>query len=258
MRKFLIILFLFFNILFANEIFDHQRDFALRNLGINTTAIKGDMTITGAPIMCVNNGSGSCDWNYNGYLYNASGLFLHDDPSITKNSSGAYLTIPKGAFIVWAGLYWQGHKWNQENRLTEDDFNVFKQNIDKVVFETPDGVKHNITADQTDYYGFLDNTRRELQGERIFYSCFKDVTDLVRDYNGTQYFVVGDIDVSDGEDVYIGDPLENWSGVKYGPWGGWSLVVIYQYPNTKKYSDIPYKNIAIYDGFKKLIPPLYD
>ncbi len=253
MKRIIFIFLIFSNFVLANnnEIFDHQREFSAR---ITETAIKGDMNVTGASIMCVNNGSGSCDWTYNGYLYNASGLFLQDDPSITKNSSGAYLEIPEGASIVWAGLYWQGHKWNQESGLNESNFNAFKQNIDKVVFETPDGVKHNITADQTDYYGFLDNTRGEYQGERIFYSCFKDVTDLVRNYQGRQYFVVGDMDVSDGNDQWIGDPLENWSEIIYGPWGGWSLVVIYQYSDSDEYNNIPYKNIAIFDGFKKLIP----
>jgi len=252
MKRILLILFLLFNLMFANQIFDNQREFNLRK---SETAIKGDMNVTGASIMCVNDGSGNCNWNYNGYLYDASGLFLHDDPSITKNSSGAYLTIPNdnNVTIVWAGLYWQGHKWNKESGLTNSDFDTFKQNIDKVVFETPDGVKHNIIADQTDYYGFIDN-----DGERIFYSCFKNVTDLVKNYQGRQYFVVGNMDVSDGYDQWIGDPLTDWSQTIYGPWGGWSLVVIYQYPNTKEYSDIPYKNIAIYDGFRKLIPELYE
>jgi len=251
MKKILIFVFVLIQCLHANQIYDNERDFTKR-FSINK---RSDLSFTGASIMCVDNGNNKCNWNYKGYLYNATGLMLKDDKSFSLNSSTAILNLPGDSKIVWAGLYWQGHIWMAKRKFhhpTESEYQNMIKDYNKVVFKTPDGVKHALTADQCDSFAFIDNDYFTWNnGARMFYSCFKDVTDLVKGFKSiTQKYTVGEIKATSGKDVGIGDPLMNWGGIIYGPWGGWNLVIVYQNKNKS------FKNVSVFDGFKKLIPQL--
>ncbi len=231
-----------------------MRDFSLR-FGGSDTNIVGDFTFTGASVLCVEKENGECDWNYNGYLYDADTKYVKDDDSFLLNSASARLNLPqevKRENILWAGLYWQGHINGDDPLDYEDAIDGFNE----VVFETPDGVKHTITAplnniNSVNYYSFKSEDQ-DPKGFRFFYQCFADVTSLVKNSysSSNNIFTVGDIKTSKGKDFYIGDPLFNWGSVKYGHWGGWSLIVVYE----RNSPDESYKNISIFDGFKALIP----
>ena len=69
------------SISFAGWITKNERSFSLRNTsGTSGVNIYGDFNVTGAPILCVKNGT-KCDWNYTGLLANADSMFLTDIPT---------------------------------------------------------------------------------------------------------------------------------------------------------------------------------
>jgi len=256
LKRVLLIILLFITSVFANS-FDTSRlrEFSLR-FGGEHENIVGDFTFAGASVLCVKNSEGECDWNYDGYLYNADTKFVRDDSSIALNSAKATLNLPpevEGKDIKWAGLYWQGHIEGSDPSEYEEKIAGFNE----VVFETPDGVKHTISVSPSDnnaanYYTFVSNDYDSNNGYRFFYQCFADVTDLVKNsYSASQKtFIVGNIKTTEGEDSFYHDPLADGALIKYGHWGGWSLIVVYERNSV----DQAYKNISIFDGFQVLIP----
>lgn len=248
-----------FNVaLFARWSETREREFTLRNTnGTTGVNIYGDFNVTGAPVMCVKGNGNTCNWTYNGNLYDAAGLYLTDfnTNQIALNSSSADLTIPADAIITKAYLYWNGHihGTNPANYATAI------AGYNSVVLKTPDGTNHTVTANINDttkvnFHAFINDGAGD-QGFRHFYQATADVTDIVKNggFNPTmaKTFTVGNLKTTSGLDSWIGDALFNWGSIKYGPMGGWSLVVEYNRPVA---SGQAYKNVAIYDGFKVLIP----
>jgi uncharacterized repeat protein (TIGR01451 family) len=248
-----------FNVaLFARWSETREREFTLRNTnGTTGVNIYGDFNVTGAPVMCVKGNGNTCNWTYGGNLYTAEGLYLTDfnTNQIALNSSSADLTIPADAIITKAYLYWNGHihGTNPANYATAI------AGYNSVVLKTPDGTNHTVTANINDttkvnFHAFINDGAGD-QGFRHFYQATADVTDIVK--NGgfdpvtAKSFTVGNLKTTSGLDSWIGDALFNWGSIKYGPMGGWSLVVEYNRPVA---SGQAYKNVAIYDGFKVLIP----
>lgn len=237
------------------------RPFTLRNTsGSSGDNIYGDFNVTGAPIMCAkNSNNNNCDWSYNGGLYDAYGKFLTDQPTsqILLNSSSADLTIPTDATITKAYLYWNGHIHG--TNYTQSAFDTAIDGYNSVVFQTPDGTKYTVTADISDnskvnYYSYINSTTN-TKGFRHFYQATADVTDIVKNggYNGTnkKTFTVGNLKATSGYDDVMYEPELN-GNVKWGPMGGWSLIVEYERPIA---SGQKYKNVSIYDGFQFLLPP---
>ena len=266
MKKIILIFFTII-LLYANQVFDNQKKFSLIYGGAST-AFKGDMGFTGAPVMCVKNDNDECDWNYQGYLYEANGKYLNIE-SFNLNSSDAIIHIPNNVTIKWAGLFWQGHIWKidtRKNHPTKADYNAMIDGYNSVTVKINNSSLENITTNKNKCgsYGFIENDNyytydgNYYNGARFFYECYYDENStnnskIIRFLHpGDNEIVVGNIKSTDGEDQYIGDPLENWGLVKYGPWGGWTLVVVYKYPDS---SNHPFKTFSIYNGFKKLIPP---
>ena len=214
------------------------RPFTLRNTsGSSGDNIYGDFNVTGAPIMCAkNSNNNNCNWNYNGGLYDAYGKFLNDaNPNMALNSSSADLTIPTNATITKAYLYWSGHIHGTS--FTQDAFNSAIDGYNSVILKTPDGTEHTVTADTSDnskvnYYSYINSTTN-TKGFRHFYQATADVTDIVKNggYNGTnkKTFAVGDIKATSGYDDVMYEPEVN-GNVKWGPMGGWSLIVEYERP----------------------------
>ncbi len=110
-----------------------------------------------------------------------------------------------------------------------DDEIIFKIDGTQVYFdgETPQQGAGDIVADESqvidiEYYG---------QPHGYSYACFKDVTELVREFaaqggNGT--YTVGEVD---------GDTGDEWS------FAGWSLIIIYSSPETEGHQ------LYLYDEF---------
>ncbi|MDD2382786.1 MAG: hypothetical protein PHN18_01210 [Sulfurospirillaceae bacterium] len=237
----------------------NERPFTLRNTnGVTGDNIYGDFNVTGAPILCVTKTNGQCDWNYTGMLATANSKYLVDKPTsqIPLNSSSADLTIPSDATIIKAYLYWSGHIHG--NTATQTAYNAAIDGYNSVIFRTPDGNDHTITANINDttkvnYYTYLNDTIN-TKGFRLFYQATVDVTDIVKNggyASNKKQFTVGNIKVTAGPDQTLYEPEIN-GNVVWGPMGGWSLVVEYTRPVA---SGQKYKNVSIYDGFQFLLPP---
>ena len=237
---------------------DYQREFSKRF----QKNIYGDFRSTGAPIMCVVDSSGQCNWNYTGNLMDANTSFLNDTPSMgLTNSSAAKLniTMDPGDTILWAGLYWQGHI----HSTNPTDIDTETGGFNNVLFRTPGGHDYNLTAsaisgsDAIGYYKFRTATTGSNLGYRMFYQGFVDVTSEVNQSlisNPTdKTFSVAGIKATPGVDTSVGDPSSAWGGLTYGNFGGWSLIVVYQKGDKSNPNDL--RNVSISDGYKFLIAP---
>ena len=236
------------------ENFDNEADFTR----VYSNTFNGDIAATGSPVLCATSDNKTCNWNYSGYLFDITPLSLHDGDTSTfpKNSGGAILKLPadvNGSDILWAKLYWQGHIFGLQDN--EDSFSNAIKNLNKVTMADPKGNMHTLTANKSEiyYYGYnnKDVLRKYRRGYRFFYQASVDVTKIVQNsYTLTNnYFIVGNINTTQTKDTYYIYDTKLGTNVKWGNWGGWSLVVAYKQPNA------PLKNINLYQGFKFLLPP---
>ena len=122
-----------------------------------------------------------------------SNLDIDSDPSTTV-SSEAKLSLPAGAEVLWAGLYWTA---SAPTGMTAAQAKAAK-------FMGPDGVYQDVTATVYDAAPSVD----------YGYDCFLDVTGEIQRMGAGTYMLGG---------------IPTRSGVK-GSGAGWSLVVAYQAP----------------------------
>jgi len=118
------------------------------------TQTTGDVTLIGNTLMTCG-GGGQCANALNGGNGNVSNqnftmqyVDVDGDPT-TFSSSAATLSLPAGATVLWAGLYWGGSSADPAR--------------DRARFALPGGAYANVTAQQLDalgdaYQGFLDVT----------------------------------------------------------------------------------------------------
>lgn len=220
----------------------------------------GDFASTGDSVLCQNNGSGGCNNNYSGYLYN-SNLIYKNEGSMTLNSASSVLTLPAnvaGTEIEWAGLYWQGHIADKD--ATKYATSTMVQNRGNVSFRLPDGTTQNVTADKVWYHDFWGDTTGSGIGFRSFYQGYKDVTADVKAHlvGGTlQTFTVGNIKANNGADwmayAYVSPGVEG-SSFQFGFWGNWSLIVVYKHNPATLPVGAKLKNINVFNGFDAMIP----
>ena len=97
----------------------------------------------------------------------------------TLNSSSATVTLPAGATVLWAGLYWSGHS----NSIDKD----------KVQFRAPNGSYAQVTAGEV----------ITSSAQSIRYRAFKDVTAQVAAAGAGTYWV-GDVRSTTGTDRFGG------------------------------------------------------
>ena len=121
-----------------------------------TTKLAGDITLVGNTLMTCS-GGGSCTNARNGTGGNVDNNDFTmqyvdvDGVASTFNSSSAQLTIPAGATVLWAGLYWGGDSNHpQRNQCT---------------FTAPGAASVSLVSSQLDavgtrYHGFVDVTAR--------------------------------------------------------------------------------------------------
>ena len=249
----LLILLLFINdILIAKE-YNSEIDFTVRY----SDTYLGDISATGAPVLCAKTKNGNkCNWNYTGYLYDITPKTLYegDTQYFVKNSSSAILQLPNdinGSNIEWAGLYWQGHIFGLGNQSNFD--NAIKD-YNKITLMDPNGNIYNLNASETHYYGYSEHpvSGKNKKGYRFFYQGFTDITNIVKNSLGfsldKRKFIVGNINTTLTKDTYFIKDKKLGNYVKWGNWGGWSIIVAYKDNNSS------FKNIALYDGFKFLLP----
>jgi hypothetical protein len=227
--------------------------------------VNGDLIAIGNSNICAdNNEDGVCDTNQrkrndigNGgnniiFINSQSSTAVASEPSELNNTTSARLQLPEGAEIVWAGLYWQGEVWDFNTSNTRrrnhgrtiengEDGQRRKEAADTIKFKIPGGTYQELTADEH-YYIYV---ARKTTGNKDDYSgiirkeehyqSFKDVTSLLQGLdNPNGDYWVADIQATPGR--------LHFPGVE----AGWTLQVIYRYPDAKL------KNISIHDGYVAL------
>ncbi|MFN3392542.1 MAG: hypothetical protein ACK40N_12375 [Meiothermus ruber] len=166
-----------------------------------STNTQGDILLIGNTLMtcstsgtngsqCVNTQNGS------GSLYNNNFTMIYvdvDSDTSTFNSSSANLTLPSGASILWAGLYWGAEAPSLPSPNT-------------VRFRTPALPTYTtLTASQTD--------STTVATSRVRYQGFVEVTALVQAGGAGTYWVADVLGSPNNSDRYA----------------GWGLVVVYQH-----------------------------
>ncbi len=140
-----------------------------------------------------------------------------DADSATFNSSAASVSLPQGATLLFAGLYWGGETggFGTSGQLAPD---ASKKN--QVQLLTPaSGAYQNVLANTCD--------ETNLGSEfGLYYQCFANVTSLVTQ-GGVGAYTVANIQTSNG----------------FNSHGGWGLILVYRDPAE------PVRNLVVYDGF---------
>lgn len=139
----------------------------------------------------------------------------------TINSSSADLTLPAGATVAWAGLYWGGsYSSNQPNIIAADpSLNLQQVRLREPGSGTYTTINAGLTNTETTNFGATWNA----------FMSFADITSIVQSA-GSGTYTVADISLITG------------SGFT-GPFGGWTMVIVYEDPG-----DIT-RSVSIWDGF---------
>jgi uncharacterized repeat protein (TIGR01451 family) len=161
-----------------------------------------------------------------------------DGDAATDNSSSAALTVPAGATVLFAGLYW-GAALNQGETLPlQCDASMPRTGhaatnpvaAGSAWLRPPGGGYVPVNASVFDTY--TEDIGCGNSGgadERTRYQAFADVTSLVQAGGGGTY-TIGNIQAGTGADRHA----------------GWSLVVAYQDASQ------PARNLTIFDGFAQV------
>lgn len=181
-----------------------------------STNTQGDILLVGNTLMTCSttgtNGSNCTNARNGGGSNNNSFTMVYvdqDSDPATFNSSSATLSLPAGATVLWAGLYWGAEAPTSAI-----------PNPNTIRFRTPGSSTYtSITASQTDTCLRPDN-RRQYQG-------FREVTALVQAAGPGIYWVADVPASSNATDRYA----------------GWGLVVVYQH------SSQPLRHLNVYDGY---------
>ena len=241
----------------------------------NGNIIYGDYASIASSVECVDNGNGTCNNAYNGYLFDATTRYKNsvNSATIPLNSSTETLTLPSdinGSDILYAGLYWQGNITGADAANYNKKFSNTNQKggikgRDKVSMIDASGTKHNLVATQVWYHDFWGNGTGFSGGHRSFYQAYKDVTTILQNsytLGNTNSYTVGNIKASAGLDYptyFWADASSSFNGVRIGFWGNWQLIVVYSHSNPATVVPKPKpKNIAIFHGFQPLIPLIQD
>jgi len=221
--------------------------------------LPGDLVAIGNSNICADKDkNGICDANQKQRNDVTNIIFINShsssaidaglEPDGVENISSAKLSLPKGATVVWAGLYWQGEVWDinkaNKKRLALDgktpiengnDGQQRKKLANTIQFKTPNGTYKKIVADEH-YYFFVKRQNGYRDGYKGIpryeehYQSFKDVTNLVQKAGNGDYWVAN-IQATPGHLWYPGVEA------------AWTLQVIYEF------QDAPPRSIAINDGY---------
>ncbi|MDQ8036922.1 MAG: hypothetical protein REI12_05835, partial [Pedobacter sp.] len=192
-----------------------------RNFSLRYSAnVEGDLVLTGNMLLHCTDATTTCTAAKTGSSTTATNRNLtmgpvdtDGDPS-TSISSGAYLTIPSGSTVLFAGLYWHGASSNASRN--------------QALFKTPTSFGYSVLTSST--VDTLAGT-----GTSIPYQAYVDVTSMVAAGGSGTYWVAG-VQANSGVNSGTNFPVSGYEA-------GWSLVVVF---SNNSY---PLRNFAIYDGF---------
>ncbi len=129
------------------------------------------------------------------------------NPSTFMSSSDS-LNLNNCSEILWAGLYWGALVGNSSIQTTLLNYN----NRNKVKVKINNGAYTTLTADEI--------FNQSTNGSYKTYHCFKNVTSLVASAGIKARFTIADL-VSLNHTQFPGAATN-------GPYGGWSIVVVYK------------------------------
>ncbi|WP_370938158.1 hypothetical protein [Amycolatopsis sp. cg13] len=154
------------------------------------------------------------------------GYWIKSDPSAPGNTaSSANLTIPSGATVLSARLYWQ------VNPISSNAESGDPSRANQVAFKAPGAASYQrLTADTYDWFDALGSGFPQITA----HAGVKDVTGLVKQAGGGSY-TVADLQACRGNSANSASNL--------GCWGGWSLVVAYALDTE------PLRYLQVWDGF---------
>lgn len=188
-----------------------NRNFGLR-YQVNTN---GNIVLVGNTVMqstgCTTTGA-ACEINNNSTMGNVDA----DSDASTFNSSSADLSMPSGANVLFAGLYWGASSASPA--------------ISQLLFKTPASFGYStVTATS------LDTGLTPAQpgfGTSPEYGGFAEVTAQVRAAGSGTYWVANIQTTTDAP------------GAASGRWGGWGLVVVYEHSGELL------NNLTVFDGYQ--------
>ncbi|MCX4690285.1 hypothetical protein OG401_39380 [Kitasatospora purpeofusca] len=134
------------------------------------------------------------------------------------SASSADLSLPPGATVKYARLYWGGTRGIGDTVLPES-------RIDEIYLKFPGDADYTNIANQQPSIGYI------TTDEESSYQASADITDLVR---------------SHGTGTYTGANMD--SVVKPHSWGGWSIAIAYEDPCA------PLRHVHLWDGFQPELP----
>jgi len=137
-----------------------------------------------------------------------------DNGATTINSSAAYLAIPAGKTVLWAGLTWQGYMVDKTAQQKEAGHTI--------KYKYANDTYQSVTNAQMNWVYF--------NASRFYYQGFVDITNYVNAHKGGYYWV-GDIATTEGKPAG-------------GSFGAWSITVVYQDFNED------FRNISVYSGYQ--------
>lgn len=182
----------------------------------NTVNVRGNFDMIGnTNLVCVANCPGTPTTNNPAVVMGYASV-----DGTTINSSSANFTLPAGATVNWAGLYWGGSYNSTFGGITNPSTAL---NLQQVQLREPGaGTYTTVNA------GVTNTETTSFAGWSTFMS-FSDVTTIVQGA-GSGTYTVADI------------PLITGSAFT-GPFGGWTMVIIYEDP-----ADIT-RSVSVWDGF---------
>ncbi|MGW1178320.1 DUF7927 domain-containing protein [Kitasatospora sp. NPDC002543] len=196
----------------------------------------GNLTMASNSVVACDPDDSPCDDNaYNNNRVN----WVKTDPKAPGNTaSAATLTIPPGAKVLNARLYWQSNPVGTSLTSTSGD----ASKADQVELKVPGATGYQrLTADTYDW--FDQRTGGTPPAPLTAHAGVKDVTDLVRAAGSGEY-TVADIQACQGR-----SSTSDFGGQNVGCWGGWSLAVAYEDPKE------PLRYLQIWDGYQLIRPP---
>jgi len=187
----------------------------------------GDVEVIGNSTLCILNTAGTAcveppNNNNNAYTN------LQKAPE-----SYSTLTIPVGATVEYARLYWQGRKDATQNDIAWDAASKTAAATIKIR-KGPTGTFTQLSADIRDY-----DSTSSTHFVRV-YSASADASSVVNG-SGRYYIDTASFSTSTGK-TKSKNPDDG-----LGNYGAWTLVVVYRDPNEPQA-----KNITIFDGYKQV------
>lgn len=201
----------------------------------------GNRIINGEVRRIYSGGSwGNIDFQANNFSYVE---YTNVDPAAgIFNSSSSTLSLPDGARVVYARLYWTGLVHNFQGvaiGTRKDDSKKVKIKISAIDLGNGPGAYTDIEVTKDDDFdddeGWADIPFNMSTGDFTMYSAYKNIDLSAYEFDGTPLTVTVANVASE----------EGWMR-NYGNFGAWSLAVIYEH------TDESFKNISLFTGYKQV------